>query len=115
MYNLCIGICICRGQCRSQQIFDKLQTADLRRYVFFTQKILQRDQIYRFAVIIKLYDRIKNNAVLMLIEIVSAYDLGGFDDGFLIHEHSTDYRLLCLNTVGQYPLDQCFFHFYAPC
>ena len=51
----------------------------------------------------------------MLIEIVSAYDLGGFDDGFLIHEHSTDYRLLCLNTVGQYPLDQCFFHFYAPC
>ena len=53
MYNLCIGICICRGQCRSQQIFDKLQTADLRRYVFFTQKILQRNQIYRFAVIIK--------------------------------------------------------------
>lgn len=49
---------------------------------FFTQKILQRDQIYRFAVIIKLYDRIKNNAVLMLIEIVSAYDLGGFDNGF---------------------------------
>ena len=72
-----IGIMLDVGRRRNRrdQIADEFQTAHLRRHILFFQPVLQCDQIYRFALVVELYHRVKDHAVLFVIKIITKDDL----------------------------------------
>ena len=64
-------------------------------------------QIDRLSLAVQLNHRIKDDSVLLMVEIFLKKHLHRSHDCILVHDHGADNRLLGFETVRHDPLDQC--------
>ena len=113
-HNIGIIFDIGRSGHHPQQIPDELQAAHLRRHILLLQLVLQCDQIHRITLVVEFHHSLKQDAILLIVEIVPQDNLRSHHNGLPVHDHGTDHRLLCLHAVGQNPLNRYFIHTFFP-
>ena len=88
--DLGIGCHIDRHRHSCDQITDIFQTCHFRRHILFPQLILQGDQIHRLSAIIKFYNGFKQDAILLMIEIILCQNFRCRQDRITIHNHGAN-------------------------
>mgnify|MGYP002508642564 CR=1 FL=1 len=76
-YDIGIILYVGGSRHRRDQIPDKFQTADLRRHIFLLQPVLERHQINWFPFIIEFNHRLKEDAILLTVKIISRNNFRG--------------------------------------